>query len=95
MDPKIYNASAIYSRISLSKNNLISPKAYFEDVDRLLEDKQHKMPYLYKIYELYVRKLKRSGAMDFDDLLYQMHRLLEENPDNVLRNIKSGSNTFW
>ena len=84
LDPKIYNASAIYSRISLSKNNLISPKAYFEDADRILEDKQHKMPYLYKIYELYVRKLKRSGAMDFDDLLYQMHRLLTENPDNVL-----------
>ncbi|MCH2021630.1 MAG: UvrD-helicase domain-containing protein [Saprospiraceae bacterium] len=84
LDSKVYNSSAIYSRISLAKNNLISPKAYFEDADRILEDKQHKMPYLYKIYELYVRKLKRSGAMDFDDLLYNMNLLFEKNPENVL-----------
>ena len=81
LDPKAYNASAVYSRISLAKNNLISPQAYFEDVNRLLEDKQQKMPYIYKIYDLYVRKCKRSAAMDFDDLLYQMHHLLDQHPD--------------
>ncbi len=81
LDPKLYNASAVYNRISLAKNSLISPKAYFEDVNRLLEDKQNKMPYIYKIYELYVGKCKRSAAMDFDDLLYQMYQLLENNPD--------------
>jgi DNA helicase-2/ATP-dependent DNA helicase PcrA len=81
LDAKVYNASAVYSRISLAKNNLISPKAYFEDVNRLLEDKQQKMPYIYKIYDLYVRKCKRSAAMDFDDLLYQMHHLLDNHPD--------------
>lgn len=84
LDPKVYNASAIYSRISLAKNNLVSPEAYAKDNERLREDKQRKMPYLYKIYELYMRKCMRSGAMDFDDLLYQMHRLLDENPEQVL-----------
>lgn len=84
LDPKIYNSAAIYSRISLAKNNLIDPQQYFEDADRLLEDKQRKMPYIFKIYDLYVKKCKRAGAMDFDDLLYQMHNLLQQNPENVL-----------
>lgn len=84
LDAKVYNASAIHSRISLAKNNLVSPEDYAKDINRLKEDKQRKMPYIYKIYELYVRKCMRSGAMDFDDLLYQMHRLLDENPENIL-----------
>lgn len=84
LDPKTYVTAAIYSRISLAKNNLVSPAAYAADGERMMEDKQNKMPYLYQIYDLYLKKCMRSGAMDFDDLLYQMHRLLEENPDNVL-----------
>ena len=84
LDPKVYTTGALYSRISLAKNNLISPEAYAKDEKRLTEDKRRKMPYLYKIYELYAKQCQRSGAMDFDDLLFQMHRLLDENPDQVL-----------
>jgi DNA helicase-2/ATP-dependent DNA helicase PcrA len=83
-DPKAYGASDIYHRISMAKNSLISPSDYAADAERLLGDKQANMPYVYKIYDLYMKKLQRSGAMDFDDLLYQMHRLLKENPDNVV-----------
>lgn len=83
-DPKVYGASDIYHRISKAKNSLVSPLDYAADAERLLEDKQANMPYVYKIYDLYMKKLQRSGAMDFDDLLYQMHRLLKENPDNVV-----------
>ncbi len=68
----------------MAKNQLISPREYALDADRILDDKGNQMPYVYKIYDIYVRKLQRAGAMDFDDLLYQMHRLLSENPDNVL-----------
>lgn len=83
-DPKAYGASDIYHRISMAKNCLISPRDYAADAERLLDDKQANMPYVYKIYDLYIKKLQRSGAMDFDDLLFQMHRLLKENPDNVV-----------
>ena len=83
-DPKVYGASDIYHRISKAKNSLVSPLDYAADAERLLDDKQANMPYVYKIYDLYMKKLQRSGAMDFDDLLYQMHRLLKENPDNVV-----------
>ncbi len=83
-DTKTYVANDIYRKISMAKNNLVSPKDYAIDGERILEDKQANMPYVYKIYDLYMKKLQRSGAMDFDDLLYQMHRLLKENPENVL-----------
>lgn len=84
LDAKVYAANVIYGRISMAKNQLISPREYALDSDRIMEDKQNQMPYVYKIYDLYVRKLKRAGAMDFDDLLYQMYHLLNENPDNVV-----------
>lgn len=84
LDSKVYQSNYIYSRISMAKNQLVSPKMYMEDSDRLIEDKQASMPYVYKIYDLYAKKCHRSGAMDFDDLLYQMYRLLKENPDAVL-----------
>ena len=83
-DTKVYSASDIYHRISKAKNGLVSPLDYAADAERLLDDKQANMPYVYKIYDLYMKKLQRSGAMDFDDLLYQMHRLLKENPENVV-----------
>lgn len=84
LDSKVYVVAHIYSRISLAKNNLISPQAYMADRERVAEDRQNKMPLIGEIYDLYLKKCKRSGAMDFDDLLYQMYRLLAENPDNVL-----------
>ena len=37
-----------------------------------------------EIYRRYVQKCQQAGAMDFDDLLLQMFRLLQENPDQVL-----------
>ncbi len=84
LDTKVYSVNDIYHKISMAKNNLITPKMYAADGDRILEDKQANMPYIYKIYDLYMKKLQRSGAMDFDDLLFQMYRLLKENPENVL-----------
>jgi DNA helicase-2/ATP-dependent DNA helicase PcrA len=84
LDIKTYTPNLVYSRISMAKNQLVNPRDYAADGDRILADKQAKVPYVYKIYDLYVKKCARSGAMDFDDLLYQMHRLLEQNPENVV-----------
>lgn len=83
LDSKVYAANVVHNRISLSKNNLISPEKYAQDSARLMEDKRQQMPYIYKIYDLYQKKLQRAGAMDFDDLLFQMHRLLAANPEGV------------
>ncbi len=83
LDKKAYNSSVIRSRISASKSNLITPKAYAQNEDMLNYDKMNRRPMTYKIYEKYVARCKRSGAMDFDDLLLQTFRLLYENPENV------------
>lgn len=83
LDKKVYNSGAIRARISASKSNLITPKAYVQNEDMLNYDKMNRRPLTWKIYEKYVARCKRSGAMDFDDLLLQMFRLLYENPDGV------------
>ncbi len=84
LDPNAYNASAIRSRISLSKSNLKSPKGYRDDAELMAQDRAARRPYLVDIYEKYVARCQRSGAMDFDDLLFQLYRLFRDNPDNVV-----------
>ncbi|MCB0588135.1 MAG: UvrD-helicase domain-containing protein, partial [Phaeodactylibacter sp.] len=41
-------------------------------------------PHIYAIYQKYVARCKRSGAMDFDDLLFRLYELFQKNPDGVL-----------
>lgn len=84
LDSTAYNASAIRSRISLAKSNLMSPKAYRENADMMQQDRAAKRPYIVDIYEKYIARCFRSGAMDFDDLLFQLYRLFRDNPDNVV-----------
>jgi DNA helicase II / ATP-dependent DNA helicase PcrA len=76
-----YNENALLTRISSAKSNLISPIAYEQNVALMAEDKQTKRPYIHKIYAEYAMRCKRAGAMDFDDLLYQLYVLLHQNPD--------------
>jgi len=83
LDTKVYNVGAVRSRISTAKSNLMSPQAYAQNDDLVGLDKMNRRPMIFKIYELYVKKCKRAGAMDFDDLLLQMFNLLYKNPDNV------------
>lgn len=84
LDPQVYNAGGIRSRISLAKSNLMTPKAYRDNEDWMTQDRQQKKPFIVDIYEKYTQRCKLSGAMDFDDLLLQMFRLLRDNPDNVV-----------
>ncbi|MEM8908951.1 MAG: UvrD-helicase domain-containing protein, partial [Bacteroidota bacterium] len=84
LDKDAYNANAVRTRISSAKSNLIPPKAYVNDATLRQQDKMAKRPLFHKIYEQYVARCKRAGAMDFDDLLYQLYILLYKNKDNVL-----------
>lgn len=84
LDKQTYNANSIRSRISSAKSNLITPRAYAENMDLLQQDRISKRPHMKTIYAKYVDRCKRSGAMDFDDLLYRLYELLQKNPDGVL-----------
>jgi DNA helicase-2/ATP-dependent DNA helicase PcrA len=83
LDPKQYNASAVLARISSAKSNLITPARYAKDEDLQLYDRMNKRPLIFEIYQRYYDRCMQAGAMDFDDLLLQMFRLLQENTDQV------------
>jgi len=83
LDSKQYNASGVLARISSAKSNLITPELYAKDEDLVLYDRMNKRPYIYEIYERYYKRCMQAGAMDFDDLLLQMFRLLQENREDV------------
>jgi DNA helicase-2/ATP-dependent DNA helicase PcrA len=84
LDPSVYNPSAVRSRISLCKSNLITPPLYRQNNDMMQQDRAARRPYIVDIYEKYIARCFRSGAMDFDDLLYQLYRLFQQNPQNVV-----------
>jgi DNA helicase II / ATP-dependent DNA helicase PcrA len=83
LDTTVYNANAIRARISSAKSNLITPKGYSQKEDWMADDRAAKRPYTHTIYEKYVARCKRAGAMDFDDLLFRLYELLRTNPENV------------
>lgn len=89
LDKTAYNVNTIRSRISSAKSNLIPPKSYEQNEELRQQDRMAKRPHTYAIYEKYVARCKRSGAMDFDDLLYRLYELLHKNPDEVLEKYRA------
>jgi DNA helicase-2/ATP-dependent DNA helicase PcrA len=71
---------------------LITVKAYFNDRD-LQEADACQKSLVGELYQNYVDKCFKSGAMDFDDLLLKTNELLNRFPE-VLGNIKIGSDIF-
>ena len=83
LDKKVYAPGIVRSRISAAKSNLITPKAYVANDELMSYDRMNRRPMIHVIYEKYAARCMRAGAMDFDDLLLQMFRLLYQNPDNT------------
>ena len=80
-----YKPASIASRISLAKNKLITPGAYLANASLAAEDRQMQIPEFGNIYNIYCRRCKHNGAMDFDDLLLQTNILLRDCPDVLAR----------
>ena len=81
LDEKIYKPTAVLARISMAKNNGIAPDAYGMNQQLLREDREARMYELATVYALYQARLKAANAMDFDDLLINMIRLMNMNPE--------------
>lgn len=84
LETKVYNPGAVRNRISSAKSNIITHKMYADNVELMEQDRFNRRPMTYKIYERYVKRLEKNGAMDFDDLLLNMFKLLYQNPENVV-----------
>lgn len=81
LDKDIYKPKQILGRISSYKNSLITVKAYFNNSDLQEADAMSKKPRMGEIYQQYVERCFKSGAMDFDDLLLKTNELLNRFPD--------------
>ncbi|MDB5282134.1 MAG: ATP-dependent helicase, partial [Bacteroidota bacterium] len=81
LDDKIYKPNQVLYRISGAKNSLITPEMYAADPENILEDRNAKRPETAKLYRLYTERCFKSGAMDFDDLLLNIHIILEKLPE--------------
>ena len=81
LDEKIYKPKEVLSRISNAKNDLITAAAYAADNERQVADRAGRKPEIGKIFHLYEEFCKKSGVMDFDDILLNMDRLLRDFPE--------------
>ncbi|HEX7902888.1 MAG TPA: UvrD-helicase domain-containing protein [Chitinophagaceae bacterium] len=85
LDDKHYKPNLVYNRISSAKNALVGPDEYRNDYYLQQEDMRANRPAISNIYDAYYKRCFKNGAMDFDDLLYQMYRLLKEHPEALMR----------
>lgn len=81
LDKDVYKPKQVFGRISSYKNSLITVKAYFNNPDLQEQDAMSKKPRLGEIYQNYVERCFKAGAMDFDDLLLKTNELLNRFPD--------------
>jgi DNA helicase-2/ATP-dependent DNA helicase PcrA len=81
LDKDDYTPKQVLGRISSYKNSLITVKAYFNNPELQEADAMSKKPRLGEIYQNYVERCFKSGAMDFDDLLLKTNELLNRFPD--------------
>ena len=81
LNDKVYKPSAVASRISMAKNNIITADDYANDRALMTRDFEAHMPDVAKVYRIYSERCRMANAMDFDDLLTNTYLLLQENPD--------------
>ncbi len=82
LDDKMYKPKEVLARISKSKNDLVTPTPYMNGIGGYREDDRlHKKPEIYRIYQTYCQLCRQSGVMDFDDILLYMNILLKQNAD--------------
>lgn len=85
LDEKTYKANQVFYRISQAKNALINAKEYAANTELVNEDAAAGKPKIALLFDLYTKKCKQNGAMDFDDLLINFYLLLKNFPDALLK----------
>jgi len=81
LDETQYKANIVYNRISAAKNQLISWQEYLTHVEVMSDDAANMRPEIGNIYKNYALRCFKSGAMDFDDLLFNTDKLFKEHLD--------------
>jgi len=81
LDDAVYKATTVFNRISAAKNSLISWQDYAMHAELMGDDAANLRPEVSKIYRAYALRCFKSGAMDFDDLLFNTDKLFKEHLD--------------
>lgn len=76
IEDKLINHKSILAEISRAKDSLISPEEY-----KRTAQNDFRKSKIAECYELYQAELKKSDAMDFDDIIFNTVKLLGENED--------------
>jgi len=85
LDDKHYKPNIVYNRISSAKNALVGPAEYKNDYGLQQEDMRANRPAIGQIYDAYVKRCFKNGAMDFDDLLLKFYELLKNVPESLAK----------
>jgi len=85
LDKDIYKVSVILNRISSLKNNFITSENYSNHTELIQTDKIAKRPDFERIYRIYDQRCVKASAMDFDDLLLNTYKLLNNFPEIILK----------
>ena len=75
LDTKRFPARSIHAQVSKAKNDMLSPEQYGDQAQVIIERK------VAEVYAEYQARLRKAGAMDFDDLLLQTVLLLQTDSD--------------
>lgn len=81
LDEKLYKPATIQAHISSEKNDGYSPGELAEDMQTNRTSLNKSFPHLPQIYQEYEIRCRRANAMDFDDLLLNMLKLLQKFDD--------------
>ena len=79
IDEKTIPVKSVMNEISRAKDNLMDPEAYADMVGV-----DYRRSRIARVYAAYQEEMRRSGAMDFDDIIFYTVRLLREH-EEVLR----------
>ena len=77
LDEKSYAPRSILSEMGRAKDMGLSPSEYLEQAGAASDLRRKKLG---EVYAEYARRCFAANAMDFDDLIYNTVKLLEENP---------------
>lgn len=79
LDPKKWEPKTILGAISNAKNDLLDEVAY----EKTANPRNPMTMLIARCYKAYQAELRKSEAMDFDDLIMQTLRLFDQNPETL------------
>ena len=76
LDDKIYTDKSVQYEISNAKNEMLEPEQYAKKVKG-----DFRKETIAEIYKIYQKRLHENNAIDFDDIINFVIKILKENPD--------------